>query len=69
VETPAAADALRQLGCDGAQGWHFARPLSATLATQWLADHLVAVASTAFTEEDVRVLAAVGGQEAESERA
>jgi diguanylate cyclase (GGDEF)-like protein len=69
VETPAAAEALRQLGCDGAQGWHFARPLSATLATQWLADHLVAVPGASFSEEDERVLAVVGSQEPESELA
>jgi diguanylate cyclase (GGDEF)-like protein len=69
VETPAAAEALRQLGCDGAQGWHFARPLSATLATQWLADHLAAVSGASFSEEDERMLAAVGSQEAEPERA
>jgi diguanylate cyclase (GGDEF)-like protein len=69
VETPAAAEALRELGCDGAQGWHFARPLSATLATQWLADHLVGVPAASFSEEDERVLAVVGSQEAESERA
>ena len=25
VETEAAAAALRPIGCDGAQGWHFAR--------------------------------------------
>jgi diguanylate cyclase (GGDEF)-like protein len=39
VETDATASALRKLGCDGAQGWHFARPLNALLATEWLAEH------------------------------
>jgi diguanylate cyclase (GGDEF)-like protein len=41
VETEAAASALRLLGCDGAQGWHFARPLNALMATEWLAEHYV----------------------------
>jgi diguanylate cyclase (GGDEF)-like protein len=39
VETAAAASALRLLGCDGAQGWYFARPLNALMATEWLAEH------------------------------
>ncbi len=41
VETEATASALRLLGCDGAQGWHFARPLNALMATEWLAEHYV----------------------------
>jgi diguanylate cyclase (GGDEF)-like protein len=39
VETAATASALRLLGCDGAQGWYFARPLNALMATEWLAEH------------------------------
>ena len=39
VETDATASALRLLGCDGAQGWFFARPLNALMATEWLAEH------------------------------
>jgi diguanylate cyclase (GGDEF)-like protein len=38
VETAAAATALRLIGCDGAQGWHFARPLNVIMATEWLAE-------------------------------
>ena len=38
VETKAAAAALRVIGCDGAQGWHFARPMDAVMATAWLAE-------------------------------
>src|SRR5215472_10339434 len=39
VETAAAASALRLLGCDGAQGFYFARPLNALMATEWLAEN------------------------------
>src|SRR5215467_1324112 len=38
VETEATATALRLLGCDGAQGWHFSRPLDAIMATNWLVE-------------------------------
>ena len=38
VETEAAASALRLIGCDGAQGWYFARPLNAIMATEWLTE-------------------------------
>jgi len=37
VESAEAAEALRALGCDGAQGFYFARPLDAAAATRWLA--------------------------------
>jgi len=36
VETTGTAATLRVLGCDGAQGWHFARPMEASMATAWL---------------------------------
>jgi diguanylate cyclase (GGDEF)-like protein len=39
VEDPATADALREMGCDAAQGWHFGRPMDADTATQWLRRH------------------------------
>jgi len=53
VETQAAAAALRAIGCDGGQGWHFARPMSAAAATAWLADHCTPhmVAATAWLAE------------------
>lgn len=40
VETEEVAAALRRIGCDGAQGWHFAEPLDAARATEWLAERL-----------------------------
>ncbi|MFA1549565.1 putative bifunctional diguanylate cyclase/phosphodiesterase [Actinomadura chokoriensis] len=39
VETPATAQALRDMGCDAAQGWHFGRPMDAATATDWLRRH------------------------------
>ena len=39
VESGTAAAALRALGCDAAQGWHFARPFNARLASEWLAEN------------------------------
>ncbi|HET9895003.1 MAG TPA: EAL domain-containing protein [Streptosporangiaceae bacterium] len=39
VESDTTATALRLLGCDGAQGWHFARPLNALMASEWLTEH------------------------------
>ena len=36
VETAGTAATLRVMGCDGAQGWHFARPMEASMATAWL---------------------------------
>ncbi|HEX9066275.1 MAG TPA: EAL domain-containing protein, partial [Streptosporangiaceae bacterium] len=47
VETEATADALRSIGCDGAQGWHFARPLNPIMATEWLAEQCVRGSGTA----------------------
>ncbi len=40
VETTGAAAALRMIGCDGAQGWHFAEPMEASMATAWLFEQL-----------------------------
>jgi diguanylate cyclase (GGDEF)-like protein len=39
VESAEVAAALAAMGCDAAQGWHFARPLSAAAASEWLAEH------------------------------
>ncbi len=39
VETEAEWQALRALGCDGAQGWHIAAPMPAAQATDWLLAH------------------------------
>jgi len=46
VETAATAAALRLIGCEGAQGWHFARPLNASMATRWLAEQHVRTGGT-----------------------
>ena len=40
VEDPATAQALREMGCDAAQGWHFGRPMDAKTATDWLRRHM-----------------------------
>jgi diguanylate cyclase (GGDEF)-like protein len=39
VQTEAEWRALRELGCDGAQGWHVAGPMPAAQATEWLLAH------------------------------
>jgi diguanylate cyclase (GGDEF)-like protein len=39
VETAAQWRALRELGCDGGQGWYVAAPMSAPEATEWLQVH------------------------------
>ena len=41
VESVEVADALRAMGCDMAQGWHFSEPLSPAHATAWLREHAV----------------------------
>ncbi|TDD79339.1 EAL domain-containing protein [Actinomadura darangshiensis] len=45
VEDPATAEALRQMGCDAAQGWHFGRPMDAKSATDWLRSYSFALPS------------------------
>ena len=39
VETESEWRVLRELGCDGAQGWHIAGPMPAAQATEWLLAH------------------------------
>ncbi|MFF5228716.1 EAL domain-containing protein [Dactylosporangium sp. NPDC000521] len=38
VETPEQAERLRSLGYRSAQGYHFARPVSAAQLTEWMTD-------------------------------
>ncbi len=40
VETAGMAAALREMGCDAAQGWYISGPMDAASATAWLAEHL-----------------------------
>jgi EAL domain-containing protein (putative c-di-GMP-specific phosphodiesterase class I) len=39
VETAEQAVALRAIGCDGAQGFHYARPLPMAELLRWIAQH------------------------------
>jgi diguanylate cyclase (GGDEF)-like protein len=39
VETAQTLDALSELGCDAAQGYHLARPMPAAEAVAWMRDH------------------------------
>ena len=53
IETPAQLATLRQLGCDAGQGYLFARPAPASVATRWLEAGSVqapALDPTAFPE-------------------
>jgi diguanylate cyclase (GGDEF)-like protein len=40
VETGEVAEALREMGCDAAQGWYVGGPLDAAAAAEWLAERL-----------------------------
>jgi diguanylate cyclase (GGDEF)-like protein len=41
VETAVTWNAIAQMSCDSAQGWHLARPMPARAATAWLAERLL----------------------------
>ncbi len=56
VQTEAEWRSLRELGCDGAQGWHVAAPMPPVQATEWLLAHQ---SSDAAELEDVAVRAEV----------
>lgn len=60
VETAGTASALRLLGCDGAQGWYFARPLNALMATEWLAEHYAPDQSGTQSLDPVKALTVLG---------
>src|SRR5262249_18986918 len=65
VERGSTATALRVIGCDGAQGWHFARPLNATMATEWLAEEPVRTLPAALAVDHASVdRASVGHDQA-----
>ncbi len=54
VDTAAAAAALREMGCEAAQGLYVSRPLRAPQATAWLRRHLGGTAVTAPLPGDSR---------------
>jgi EAL domain-containing protein (putative c-di-GMP-specific phosphodiesterase class I) len=60
VETAATASALRLLGCDGAQGWYFAKPLNALMATEWLAEHCAPDQGGTHSLDPVKLAVRVG---------
>jgi EAL domain-containing protein (putative c-di-GMP-specific phosphodiesterase class I) len=43
VEDEAAVSTLRGLGCDVAQGYHYARPMPPADFDRWLADYTVGI--------------------------
>ncbi len=45
IETAVTWNAIAQMGCDSAQGWHIARPMPSEPATRWLAERLLEPAS------------------------
>ena len=46
VETQQQASALKEAGCDLAQGYHYARPLSAQDLALWLTAHAAGIRNT-----------------------
>ena len=69
VETQGEWDVLRQLGCDGAQGWFIAKAMPAEQATQWIIDHSPSVSAEpvsparATVSNPIGVLAELGPAE------
>jgi EAL domain-containing protein (putative c-di-GMP-specific phosphodiesterase class I) len=41
IETAVTWNAIADMACDSAQGWHIARPMPARAATAWLAERLL----------------------------
>jgi diguanylate cyclase (GGDEF)-like protein len=41
IETAVTWNAIAEMGCDSAQGWHLARPMASGPATEWLAERLL----------------------------
>jgi len=62
VETNGTAAALRVIGCDGAQGWHFARPMNATMATAWLQEEQAKGTPVSDASEPPEAAAGEAGQ-------
>ena len=58
VETEASAARLAELGCETAQGYYFARPLTKDAFGEWAADPPRGLAPPAFNAVSVRVVAA-----------
>ncbi|MEV7908140.1 putative bifunctional diguanylate cyclase/phosphodiesterase, partial [Streptomyces anulatus] len=58
VEDAATAALLHEMGCDGAQGWLYGRPMSAEAAGAWLAERLASTRqrSAADAEDLIRPL-------------
>ncbi len=69
VETTGTAAALRVIGCDGAQGWHFARPMNATMATAWLEEEQAKGATPVSGASQPPAAADPAGQASHGQRA
>ncbi|PRY02125.1 diguanylate cyclase/phosphodiesterase [Allonocardiopsis opalescens] len=54
VENEPTAEILRIAGCDAAQGWHFAKPMPADLATEWLRGAIGSTPVPAMRDGEIR---------------
>lgn len=61
VETDQIVSELREMGCDAAQGFELARPMSSDQATRWLVQR---AGQTAISEAGLRVVGGQGGSSA-----